>query len=207
MLKRSFDILASLLFCVLLSPLLTAAALLVALGSRGPILFRQQRIGRHFRPFFIYKFRSMVVDAPGRGGQITVGDDPRITRVGRLLRRTKLDELPQLFNVLRGDMSLVGPRPEVPKYVEMFRDDYEVILQVRPGVTDLASLRYRDEATLLATAADPEAEYIGRVLPQKIALAKQYVAQRSLLFDLKIVTQTAVTLLCDRLRSGAKKAA
>jgi len=141
------------------------------------VFFRQKRMGRGGRPFFILKFRTMVQEAPKRGGPITCGDDPRITRIGRLLRKTKLDELPQLINVLRGDMSLVGPRPEVPKYVEMFRQDYEEILRVRPGITDLASVKFCDEAALLGSAANPEEEYLRRVLPEKIRLAKEYVAK------------------------------
>jgi lipopolysaccharide/colanic/teichoic acid biosynthesis glycosyltransferase len=132
----------------------------------------------------------MVHDAPQRGAAITAGDDPRITRSGRFLRRTKIDELPQLINVLKGDMSFVGPRPEVPRYVEMFHRDYEQILMVRPGITDIASLKYRDEAAVLATAKDPEQEYMTRVLPEKIELAKQYTRDASFLFDLRLIFQT-----------------
>ena len=197
--KRVFDAVAAALGILLLSPLLVLAAAAVRLTSAGPVFFRQQRVGRRFEPFWIYKFRTMVEDAPQRGREITAGRDPRITAVGRFLRKTKIDEFPQLFNVLKGDMSLVGPRPEVPRYVEMFRNDYEVILQVRPGVTDLASLKYRDEAALLGRAEDPEEEYVQKILPEKILLAKQYVARSSLLFDLGIIFQTAWKLLGDRL--------
>jgi lipopolysaccharide/colanic/teichoic acid biosynthesis glycosyltransferase len=140
----------------------------------------------------------MVQDAPLRGGPITFGADPRITPLGGLLRKTKLDELPQLINVLKGDMSLVGPRPEVPRYVEMFRADYAEILRVRPGITDLASIRYRDEAAVLGAAANPEEEYICRVLPEKIRLAKEYVEHRSLRLDLAIIFGTLFRLVCDR---------
>jgi lipopolysaccharide/colanic/teichoic acid biosynthesis glycosyltransferase len=196
--KRTIDILAAGTGLVLLSPLLLLLAALVKLSSLGPVFFRQQRIGQGFRPFWIYKFRTMVQDAPARGRAITVGDDPRITRVGRFLRRTKLDELPQLLNVLRGDMSLVGPRPEVPRYVEMFRDDYAEILQVRPGITDLASITYRDEATVLGQAADPEATYVQRVLPAKIRLAKTYVRRQSLAGDVGLIVQTLMKLMLDR---------
>src|SRR5688572_29285565 len=148
--KRCFDVVASVLGLVLLSPLLLAAAAAVRRSSPGPALFRQERMGRNFQPFQILKFRTMLVDAPRLGGSLTLGErDPRITRVGRFLRRWKIDELPQLINVLRGDMSIVGPRPEVPKYVEMFREDYAEILAVRPGITDAASLKYRDEASRL----------------------------------------------------------
>jgi len=130
--KRTFDIVVSVLGLVLLSPLGAVVALLIKWDSRGPVFFRQERVGRGFRPFFIYKFRTMVEDAPRRGGLITVGEDPRITRVGWYLRKTKIDELPQLINVLKGEMRFVGPRPEVRQYVELFRKDYEEILKVRP---------------------------------------------------------------------------
>jgi len=175
---------------LVLSPLLVLVAVLVKLSSPGPVLFKQERIGRHFRPFMIYKFRSMVPDAPDRGGPITCGEDPRITRIGRILRKTKLDELPQLLNVLRGEMSLVGPRPEVRRYVEMFRPDYEEILRVRPGITDLASIEYRDEQTLLGQAGDQEAQYVRQVLPEKIRLAKQYVQSVSVRSDVGIIFKT-----------------
>jgi lipopolysaccharide/colanic/teichoic acid biosynthesis glycosyltransferase len=162
----------------------------VKLGSPGPVLFRHARMGKNFLPFDVLKFRTMVQDAPKLGGPITFGDDPRITRIGRLLRKSKIDELPQLFNVLLGEMSMVGPRPEVRKYVEMFRADYEEILRFRPGITDLASIEFCDEADLLGRAADPEAEYVGRVLPEKIRLAKKYIQRQSLFFDLKIIFGT-----------------
>ncbi len=183
---------------ILLSPVLALAAAAVRFGSAGPVFFRQERIGRGGRPFFILKFRTMVTDAAKLGGPITFGDDPRITRIGKFLRKTKLDELPQLFNVLAGDMSLVGPRPEVRRYVDMFQEDYNIILQVRPGITDLASIKYRDEAAVLGSAADPEQEYIRIVLPEKIRLAKEYVARRSFRLDLAILFGTAFSLACDR---------
>lgn len=165
------------------------------LDSRGPVFFRQERVGRNFRPFRIFKFRTMVVDAPRLGGQITSGhEDPRITRVGRFLRRWKLDELPQLFNVVCGDMSLVGPRPEVPRYVEMFRDEYKEVLRVRPGITDLASIKFRDEASLLSGSADPEQTYVKEILPEKLALAREYVARASFGFDLRILFRTALRI-------------
>jgi len=162
----------------------------VALDSPGPVFFRQVRVGRGFRPFRIIKFRTMVEDAARRGGPLSIGADPRVTRVGRWLRRLKLDELPQLFNVLAGDMSLVGPRPEVPEYVERYRADYADILTVRPGMTDLASLKYRDESALLAAAADPGAEYVRVILPDKIRLAREYVRRSSVLFDLSLILRT-----------------
>jgi lipopolysaccharide/colanic/teichoic acid biosynthesis glycosyltransferase len=199
MLKRLFDVTASAIGLLLLSPLLILIALAIKLSSRGSIVFCHQRMGRGFRPFGVLKFRTMVRNAQQLGGSITFGDDPRITPIGKVLRRTKLDEMPQLLNVLRGDMSLVGPRPEVGHFVEMFREDYEVILQVRPGITDLASIEYRDESTILGNASDPEAEYIQRVLPEKIRLAKEYVRRQSFLFDLRIIFGTLFRLLRDRL--------
>lgn len=190
MTKRLIDVVAAFAGLAILSPVLLVAAAVVRLSSPGPVLFRQQRIGRGFRPFTIYKFRTMVVDAPNRGAAITCGDDPRITSVGRFLRKTKIDELPQLLNVLLGDMSLVGPRPEVPRYVEMFREDFSEILAVRPGITDLASITYRDEADLLGRASDPHAEYVGRILPDKIRLAKEYRRRSSVFFDLFLIVRT-----------------
>lgn len=186
--KRALDIVAAAAGLVLLAPLLAAIAAAIKIDSPGPALFRQQRMGRGFRPFWIYKFRTMRAGAPGPA--LTVGDDRRITRVGQWLRRTKLDELPQLFNILKGDMTIVGPRPEVPRYVEAFHRDYEEILTVRPGLTDLASLKYRDESALLGQSGDPEEEYVRRILPDKIRLAKAYIRQSSLAFDLRLILQT-----------------
>jgi lipopolysaccharide/colanic/teichoic acid biosynthesis glycosyltransferase len=192
--KRAFDFLVALLGLVLLSPLLLLVTLLIRLDSPGPALFRQERIGKGFRPFQIYKFRTMIDDAPRRGGPITFGTDPRITRLGRVLRKTKVDELPQLLNVLRGEMSFVGPRPEVRRYVELFRKDYEEILGVLPGITDLASVKYRDEAEILGRFEDPEAAYVRHVLPEKIKLAKEYVRRSSLFFDMTLILKTLVKL-------------
>ena len=196
--KRLFDILASSIGLLVLSPFMAAAAIAVRLGSSGPALFRQERIGRGGQPFFLLKFRTMVTDAAKLGGEITFGDDPRITSVGRFLRKTKIDELPQLINVLKGDMSLVGPRPEVRRYVEMFADDYAEILKVRPGITDLASIKYRDEASILGLATDPEEEYVRRILPEKIRLACEYVRRRSLLMDVAIIIGTLLSLFHRR---------
>ncbi len=189
MLKRCFDLVISALGLVILSPLLLAIAVWIRLDSRGPVFFRQERIGRHGVPFRIHKFRTM---AHGAGGaQITVGADRRITRAGAVLRRTKLDELPQLIDVLKGDMSLVGPRPEVPRYVALYPAALkDKVLSVRPGITDLASLEYRDEGERLARAADPEHEYVHVVMPAKLALAAQYVERASLAFDLRLILRT-----------------
>jgi lipopolysaccharide/colanic/teichoic acid biosynthesis glycosyltransferase len=153
-------------------------------------MFRQERIGRRFRPFKIYKFRTMVVDAPKQGAEITAGRDPRITRVGGFIRKWKIDEFPQLINVLKGEMSLVGPRPEVPRYVQMFREDYACVLSVRPGITDPASLKYRNESELLAGYENPEQHYVEVILPDKIAMAKEYVAHSSLRLDIGLLWKT-----------------
>ena len=190
MIKRTFDIIVSFLGLVILTPLLLLLAVVIKLDSRGPIFFRQERIGKGFRPFFIFKFRTMVQIVSDQGRLITVGDDPRITRVGRFLRKSKFDELPQLINVLRGDMSLVGPRPEVRRYVELFRKDYEQILKIRPGITDLASLKYHNEAAVLERFENPEAEYCNRILPDKISLSKEYVKNSSFIFDLALIVKT-----------------
>ena len=193
--KRFLDVFVSSVGLLLLSPLVALVAILIKFDSRGPVLFRQERVGQGLGTFCIYKFRTMVVDAPLKGGPLTAAGDPRLTRVGRILRKTKIDELPQLINVLRGEMTLVGPRPEVPRYVALFRNDYEEILRVRPGITDLASLKYRDESSVLGRAADPEQEYLTRVLPDKIALAKEYVRRSSLTFDLSLILKTLVRII------------
>ena len=194
MIKRSLEFSISLLGLIVLSPLFLVTAILIKWDSPGTIFFKQERVGRKFRPFYIYKFRTMVADAPQKGGSITFGADSRITRVGKLLRKTKIDEIPQLLNVLKGDMSFVGPRPEVRQYVELFREDYREILEIKPGITDLASLKYRDEAAVLALSKNPQEEYVKRVLPDKIHLAKVYQQRSSLLFDIKLVARTVLKL-------------
>ena len=201
MTKRAFDILVSVAGLIVLLPLLLLVATAIKLDSSGPVFFRQWRVGRRFRRFGIYKFRTMIDDALDRGLPITVGRDSRITRVGKILRKTKIDELPQLLNVLKGDMSLVGPRPEVPRYVELFRPDYEHILKVRPGLTDLASLKYSDEASILGQSANPERDYVARLLPDKIRLAKEYIQRSSLLFDVKLIVETIIKLFGHRISS------
>lgn len=198
------DIAVATIGLVVLSPLFLLIAALVKTGSTGPIFFRHERVGRGFRTFGVLKFRTMVHNAAQIGGAITLGNDPRVTPIGRILRKTKLDELPQLLNVLKGDMSLVGPRPEVRRYVDMFRQDYEAILQVRPGITDLASVKFRDEETVLGNSADWEDKYARCVLPEKIRLAKEYVERRSTLLDLRIIGSTLLLLLKDRMPSRRK---
>ena len=196
MAKRVFDLLGASLALLLLSPLMLAIALAIKLDSRGPVFFRQQRVGRHGVPFFIHKFRSMVADAPQRGLALTVGDDPRITRIGRWLRRTRLDELPQLLDVLAGTMSLVGPRPELPQYVAQYPSLLrERVLSVRPGITDPSSLLYLDEAEQLARATDPQREYVEVILPRKLQCAADYAARASLRSDLGVLLRTLRLLM------------
>ena len=193
--KRLFDLLLAGFGLLLLSPLLIVIALWIKLDSPGPMMFLQERVGRNGRLFLIHKFRTMAADAPQRGPQITVGADTRITRAGRFLRSSKLDELPQLWDVWRGAMSLVGPRPEVPRYVALYPATVrDIVLSVRPGITDAASLEYRDEARLLAEAADPERCYVEVLLPAKLALSARYVQTRSFVGDLRLVWRTLSVL-------------
>ena len=196
--KRAFDIIVSFLGLLLLSPLLFLVALVIKLDSPGPVFFRQERMGKGFRPFRICKFRTMIYDPTSTGRPITAGQDSRITHIGNFLRKTKIDELPQLINVLRGEMSLVGPRPEVRKFVELFRREYEDILKIRPGITDVASIKYDDEAEILGHATDPEEEYVRRVLPDKIKLARDYVGRSSFLTDLRLILRTLPRLVAWR---------
>ena len=188
--KRAFDIIASAIGLFVLTPVFCLTALVVRLSSGSPVFFSQQRMGKNFRPFNIYKFRTMVVGAQHKGTSITSGADPRITRLGTFLRHFKIDELPQLINVLNGDMSFVGPRPEMPEFVKMFEGDYREILQVRPGITDLASLKYQHEAQILDQYDNPQDAYVRYILPDKIRLAKVYVRQSSLLLDLSLILKT-----------------
>ena len=189
-LKRIFDFTISLLGLIVLSPLFLVIAILIKLDDGGSIFFRQTRVGQYGKPFKIYKFRTMVENAEKLGAQVTKGDDPRITRVGRFLRKYKLDELPQLINVLKGEMSLVGPRPEVPKFVKLFEEDYKEILQVKPGITDYASLEFKDENELLKGAENPEEVYIREILPKKIEYYKRYLKEISFTTDLKLIFKT-----------------
>ncbi len=197
MAKRAFDLLVAAGALLLLAPLLAAIALWIRLDSPGPVFFRQQRIGRHGVPFSIHKFRTMVHGAPGL--PLTVGADPRITRAGRWLRRTRLDELPQFIDVLQGTMSLVGPRPEVPRYVARYPPALrDRVLAVRPGITDPSSLDFLDEAARLATAADPEREYVERILPAKLQRAAAYAQRASLRTDIAVLWRTLLVLWRDR---------
>ena len=194
--KRLFDLFFSLTGLLLLMPVYLPIAIWVRLDSPGPVFFRQVRVGQFGNPFRIFKFRTMYEDAEARGRKITVGEDPRITRAGRILRKFKLDELPQLFNVVKGEMSLVGPRPEVPRYVEFYPEEIRTqVLSLRPGITDFASILYKDENIVLAAAADPEATYVNVVLPEKLKHYVRYVSERTLWLDFKIVLMTLREIL------------
>jgi lipopolysaccharide/colanic/teichoic acid biosynthesis glycosyltransferase len=191
MLKRLFDFTASLAGLILLSPLLVATMLAIRLESSGPAFFLQERVGLGGKRFRIIKFRTMRQNAPAEGPQITIGKDPRITPIGHTLRKFKLDELPQLINVLKGEMSLVGPRPEVPAYMARYSPEQRaIILSVRPGITDFAAIEFSDEAEILAEASDPEAAYVEQVMPRKFALYKRYVEERSFWLDLTLILRT-----------------
>lgn len=196
LLKRCADIFVSIVALLLFSPVMGAAALAVWLESGSPVLFRQERVGRWFCPFQILKFRTMRVE--NRELRLTVSGDNRVTAVGRFLRRTKIDELPQFWNVLRGEMSVVGPRPDVSEFVDLFRDRYRRILDIRPGITDLASIYYRNEELVLARASDPVKEYRERILPAKLDLAERYLNERSIRLDLAIIFCTAIVTLLPR---------
>ena len=196
MAKRLFDLLVSSAALLILLPLLLAVALAVRIDSPGPVFFRQQRVGRGGVLFCIHKFRTMQLDAPSLGPQVTLQHDARITRMGRALRHYRLDELPQLIDVLRGRMSLVGPRPEVPRFVAHYPADLRArVLAVRPGITDPASLAHLDEAQLLAGSADPERTYIDLILPRKLALQVQYAASATLWTDLSVLGRTLRVLV------------
>jgi lipopolysaccharide/colanic/teichoic acid biosynthesis glycosyltransferase len=194
MAKRLFDLIASAAGLLLLSPLLLLIAAAIRLESPGPALHRAVRVGRGGREFTLYKFRTMALNAAQTGPGITVSGDPRVTRVGRFLRRWKLDELPQLLNVLRGEMSIVGPRPEDPRYVALYTPEQREVLAVRPGITSPASVRFRNEEALLS-GKDWERRYIEEIMPAKLALDLEYVRQASLRRDLAVLWETLAALL------------
>jgi len=199
--KRAFDLVGAGLGVVLLAPLLALLALLVKAEDGGPVLFKQERVGYRGRRFRIWKFRTMVPDAERRGLPLTVGRDPRVTRIGAWMRRQKLDELPQLFNVLVGDMSLVGPRPDVPRYVALYRAPERRVLELVPGMTDEASIRYLGESTLLAASPDPEPHYLEVIPPDKIRLSLAYAARATVWSDLRVILQTLRHLYWSAARS------
>lgn len=200
MLKRALDVSLAAAGLVALAPALAAVALAVRLGSAGPVLFRQVRVGLGGEDFVLLKFRTMSVRSGTERGSFDAGDSSRVTTVGRFLRASKLDELPQLWNVLRGDMSLVGPRPEVRKWVDAAPERWAVVHSVRPGITDLASIAYRDEEAVLAASADPEATYRERILPAKLDLYERYVRSRSFGGDLWILWRTVRVVVAPRRR-------
>jgi lipopolysaccharide/colanic/teichoic acid biosynthesis glycosyltransferase len=188
MVKRLFDVLFSAGTLIVLAPLMLVVAIWIKFDSPGPVLFRQTRVGRGGKLFNILKFRSMRADAAAQGPQLTVGDDPRITRAGAWVRKYKIDEFPQFVNVVLGDMSLVGPRPEVPRYVSLYPSEVrDLVLSVRPGITDTASIAYRDESEILRRSADPERTYVEQVLPAKLELSQRYVREHSFAGDLAII--------------------
>ena len=194
MLKRIFDIISSLFGLILLSPFMIIIAILIKLDSKGPVFFKQVRVTKNGREFKIFKYRTMRVGSD-KYSQITVGKDSRITKVGDFLRKYKLDEIPQLINVLIGDMSLVGPRPEVPKYVALYTEEQREILKVRAGITDYASIEFSNENDILANEADPEKAYIEKIMPRKIELNKKYLSEISVMTDIKIILLTIKKIL------------
>ena len=190
MAKRLFDIVSSGIGLLCLAPIFVVMAIWIKLDSRGPVFYRQTRVGRYGRDFRIFKFRSMRVGSD-KGRQITVGErDPRITRSGYFIRRYKIDELPQLINVFLGDMSIVGPRPEVRKYVDLYSEEQRKVFQVRPGITDLASIKYRNENELLSQVDDPDTYYIDVIMPDKLAINLEYIRHQSFMGDIKIIFNT-----------------
>lgn len=190
MLKRLFDIVFSAIGLILLSPLFVLIALSIAFTSKGGVFYLQERVGRHNINFKLFKFRTMRKNADRKGLLTVGGRDPRVTKVGYYLRKYKLDELPQLLNVFLGSMSLVGPRPEVRKYVDLYTEEQKQILSVKPGITDYASLEYFNENDLLARASDPEETYVHEVMPAKLALNKKYIAEAGLVTDLRLIFNT-----------------
>lgn len=190
--KRAFDFILSLIGLILLSPIFLIISLLIALSSKGGVFYKQTRVGKDNIDFKVYKFRSMIVNADKKG-LLSIGKDgrdPRITKIGYILRKYKLDELPQLINVLNGDMSLVGPRPEVRKYVDLYDNKQKEILKVRPGITDIASITFRNENDLLSQSPNPEQYYIQEIMPKKISLSLEYVKTRTLIKDIKLIFKT-----------------
>lgn len=195
LIKGVFDRFCALAGLLVLSPLFLFIVVAIKIDSHGPVFFCHERMGLHGHAFGLYKFRSMVHDASQRGATVTKCGDPRITKVGRFLRKYKLDELPQLFNVVCGHISLVGPRPEVKKYVDLFWEDYQQILTIKPGITDYAALEFRDEEEVLAGYADMEQGYITEILPRKIVLYKKYLERVGFIEDIRIIFRTLWKIL------------
>ncbi|HEX6908409.1 MAG TPA: sugar transferase [Terriglobales bacterium] len=205
--KRLFDMVLAAIGVVMFSPILAVIAILIKLEDRASVFYRGLRIGRQGKPFRVYKFRTMVVNAEKIGGPSTSDDDPRITRIGKHLRKYKLDELPQLFNVLKGDMSFVGPRPEVKSEVDLYTPQERELLTVRPGITDYASIEFHDEGAILKGSADPHEAYRLLIRPRKIELGLQYVREHSLLTDLRILWLTGATLFMSRAVNASRAGA
>ncbi len=203
MTKRLMDVVFSLVGLLVLSPLMLLIAVLMKQSSPGPVLYAGTRIGRFGKPFRLFKFRTMVVNADKIGGPSTADDDPRVTRVGRVLRRYKLDEIPQLINVLKGEMSFVGPRPEVASEVEMYSPEQRRLLEVLPGITDWASMRFHNEGEILKGSVDPHEMYREKIRPEKIRLGLEYVQRRSFWVDMQILTGTVGLLVKTRAKSQA----
>lgn len=196
MVKRIFDILCSAVGVALMSPFFLFIAIWIKVDSAGPIFFVQKRVGKNEKVFGVYKFRTMIVDAESKGLKITVGNDPRITSSGHFLRRTKLDELAQLFNVLGGTMSLVGPRPEVQEYIDVYPEDIkQKVLSVKPGITDYASIEFKDENKMLENSVDPSKTYIEKILPLKQKYYLKYIEDQSFFLDIKIILKTIFVIL------------
>ncbi len=195
MIKRLFDIKCSFLGLIILSPLFLLIAIIIVIDSKGGIFFRQKRVGKYEKLFILYKFRTMVRDAEAKGPLTLSHRDGRITKPGRFLRKYKLDELPQLINVLTGNMSMVGPRPEVPKYVALYNEEQKKVFRVKPGITDYASIAFAGENELLAKSADPETTYTEKIMPAKLKLALKYIEDQSLLTDLRIIGKTLLKIL------------
>ena len=193
--KRICDFIISSILLLVLSPIFIVIALLVKTDSKGPVIYSQLRVGRNWKVFTLYKFRTMKNDSQSNGLRITVLNDSRITPIGRILRKYKLDEMPQLFNIFKGDMSVVGPRPESKKYVELYKEDYSEILQIQPGLTDYALIEFRNEEEILAGYEDAEQAYINLILPEKISLYKKYINEMSFVTDVKIVLKTFLRVI------------
>jgi lipopolysaccharide/colanic/teichoic acid biosynthesis glycosyltransferase/VanZ family protein len=202
--KAVFDRCVSAVALVLLAPLLLIVAVVVRLDSPGPVLYRQRRVGRHGRPFMLLKFRSMVRDADRQAANVSPAGDPRVTRVGSVLRQWYVDELPQLVNVIKGDMSLVGPRPETPEFVERYTPDERRVLAVKPGVAGPSTLAFMDEATELAAAANPEAHYVTTMMHERVRLDLGYLERASLRYDIALLVQQVLAITGDRLRRAAE---
>ena len=195
MAKRTFDLFFSIPGIIILSPLLLIVALAVRLDSPGPVIFRSRRVGRFGKEFVLLKFRTMTKDAPLKGPTITIGNDPRITRLGAFLRRSKIDELPQLLNVIKGEMGLVGPRPEVPEYVRLYTPEQSAVLNLVPGITDPASIKYAQESELLGASESPETSYVQHVMPDKILMNLEYAGRASAWTDFLLVLKTLARII------------